>query len=84
MLPATIEYLLAQFENGVPICWRGGYQVIIPVFPPGATIDYTVRPLSGVYAHLGWATRFGTDMVPNTISGVVRQWGSRIFTGSIT
>ena len=82
IFPEVINYLLTLRYPGSEsdrqnwVCYRSGYQVIIPVVPPGATIAYTVQPLHGVYAWLGWSTRFGTDMVPNVFTGTIRQYGT--------
>lgn len=85
MLPNVIEYLLTQQRPGGGwLVYRGGLQVVIPVFPPGATVNYAVTPLADVYAQLGWATRFGTDMVPNSFFASCQQYGSRVFSGIVS
>lgn len=85
MLPSIVEYLLSlPRPGGGWLVHRGGLQVIIPAFPPNTTITYIVTPLADAYAQLGWATRFGTTMVPNAFTGFVQQWGSRLYTGTLS
>lgn len=90
MVPDVINYLLSlkypSSELGRTnwVCYRGGTQVIIPLFPPGTTINFTARPLNGVYAWFGYATRFGADMVPDAFTGTVAQYGTTPYSGTLS
>lgn len=84
ILPEIVSRLLSleNFTNA-PVR-QGGLQVIINPFPPNTMVTYTVRPLEGNYAQLGWITSFGSNMVPDAFTGVFQQYGSRPFSGRIT
>ena len=88
--PEVIAYLLTLRYPGSEtgkmnwVCYRGGWQVILPVVPAGITIPYTIRPLEGSAAWLGYATRFGTDMVPNVFTGTISQHGTTPYSGILT
>ena len=84
MLPEIVNYLLTlERPGGGWLVYRGGYQVIIPAVPPNTEVSYTVTPLNA-FAWLGWATRFGTDMVPNAFTGYIHQYGTTSYTGTLT
>ena len=82
IFPEVINYLLTLKYPGSEaartdwVCYRGLLQIIFPLFPPYTTFNYTVRPLHGVFAWLAYSTRMGTDIVPNTLSGTIQQFGS--------
>ena len=88
--PEVINYLLTLRYPGSEtgktnwVCYRGGWQVIIPLVPAGTTVPYTIRPLNGVYGWLGYATRFGTDIVPNSFTASVHQYGSSPYSGLLS
>jgi len=90
IFPDIINYLLTLrypgSETGTQnwVCYRGAAQVIIPLIPPNGRVDFTIRPLHGVYAQLMYATRVGTDMVPNSFSASVSQYGGSPWSGVIT
>lgn len=90
ILPEIIRYLLSLRYPGAEtgrmnwVCYLSNLQVIIPLVPPGATVTYTVRPLHGVYAHLGYATQFNSEVVPNSFMGEITQYGAPAFTGTLT
>lgn len=90
LFPEIINYLLTVRYPGSEtgkmnwVCYRGGLQVIIPNVPAGMTIPFTIRPLHGSYAWLGYVTSFGTDIVPNTFTGSVNQYGTTPYSGVLT
>ena len=90
IFPEIINYLLTLRYPGSTkerqswVCYRGFIQYKVPLIQPGQTIAYTVRPQVGTYAWLGYDSRFASDMVPNTFTGTVSQFGSRSFGGQIT
>ena len=90
IIPEAIIYLLtlrypgSELERGNYVCYRGAIQTIIPMMPPGSTVDFTIRPLHGVFAWLLWASRVGTDVVPNTMTGSIVQYGSSPWSGTVT
>ena len=90
IFPEIINYLLtlrypgSEKERQNWVCWRVGIQIRVPLVWPGQTISYTVKPLNGTYAWLGYDTRFAPDMVPNTFVGTMSQFGSQPFNGQVT
>jgi len=90
ILPEIINYLLtlrypsSAQERQNWVCYRGFIQYLVPLIWPGQTIPYTVKPLAGIYAWLGYDIRFASDMVPNTFTGTISQFGSRPFSGQVT
>lgn len=90
--PEVIAYLLTlRYPGAEPgkedegwVCYRGGYQVVIPFVPAGMTVPYTVRPVDGSAAWLGYTTRFGTDMVPDSFTGTISQHGTTPYSGILT
>ncbi len=88
--PDIINYLLTLRYPGAEtgrmnlVCYRGVIQTIIPLMPPNTTVNFTFRPLQGVYAFMCWATRPGTDVVPNVFSGTIQQYGSFVWDGVVT
>jgi len=88
--PGIINYLLTLRYPGSEsgrqnwVCYRGGHQTIVPVFPPNTTVKYTVLPLHGVYAWLAWSSRFGDDMVPNTFTGSINFYGTEPLSAMLT
>lgn len=90
IFPEIINYLLTLrypgSESGKQnwVCYRSGIQTIIPLMPPNLTVNFTLRPLAGVYAWLAWATRPGKDVVPNNFSATLSQYGSTPWTGILT
>ena len=88
--PDIINYLLTLRYPGSEsgrqnwVCYRGGHQTIVPVFPPNTTVKYTVLPLHGVYAWLAWSSRFGDDMVPNTFTGSINFYGTEPLSAMLT
>ena len=90
MIPEIINYLLtltypdSDPRRLQPICYMGAYQLIIPVFPPGQTINLVGGPLHGVYAWLDFNLQFGSDMVPNVFAASGSQYGSTTYSGVLT
>ena len=90
IFPDIINYLLTLrypgSENGKQnwVCYHGMAQVIVPIIQPGQTINYTERPLQGVYAWIGYAIKFGSDIPPDVLTGMVQQYGSTPYSGIIT
>jgi hypothetical protein len=88
--PDVINYLLTLRYPGSEtgktnwVCYRGGWQVVIPFVPPGTTIPFTIKPLHGSYAWLAYATSFGTDIVPNMFTGTISQYGTTPYSGLLT
>ena len=89
-LPDIINYLLtlrypgSEKERQNWVCYRGFVQYRVPLIWPFQTIAYTVRPLSGTYALLGYDIKFASEMVPDTFIGTIGQFGSRLFSGRVT
>src|SRR4030066_1700160 len=89
-LPEIITYLLTlQYpgsESGKMnwVCYRGGWQVIIPAVPAGSTINFDIRPLHGSHAYLAYSASFGTDIVPNAFTGTIHQYGSTPYSGTLS
>ncbi len=90
IFPDIINYLLTLKYPGSEsartnwVCYRGVIQTIMPLMPPNTTVNFTIQPLQGVYAWLGWASRPGTDLVPNVFSGSIQQYGSFVWAGVVT
>jgi len=90
IFPEIINYLLTLKYPGSEtgktnwVCYRGGWQVVVPIVAPGQTISYTVQPLHGVYAWLAYATRFGTDIVPNSFTATINQYGTNPYSGLLS
>ena len=85
MLPSLIDYLLTlRRPSGGRLLYRDAVQITVEYFPPGFLLTHTISPPTGAYAYIGWATKLGTDMVPNTFTGFVQQFGTRAYTGVIT
>jgi len=90
MIPEVINYLLtlrypgSDNERQSWVCYRGFIQYIVPLIWPGQTISYTVKPLHGIHAWLGYDIQFSSSMVPNTFTGTVSQFGSKPFSGLVT
>ena len=90
IFPEIINYLLtlrypgSETERQSWVCYRGFIQYIVPLILPGQTIPYTVKPLAGIHAWLGYDIRFASDMVPNAFTATVSQFGSRPFSGQVT
>jgi len=90
MIPEIINYLLSlTYPNSdpkrlQPICYMGAYQLIIPVFPAGQTMNLVGGPLHGVYAWLDYDLQFGSDMVPNVFAASGTQYGSTTYSGILT
>jgi len=90
ILPEIINYLLtlrypgSDTERQSWVCYRGFIQYYLPLIPPGQSPSYTVRPLQGVYAWLGYNCVFGSELPPNTCSGTITQFGSKPFSGLVT
>ena len=90
IFPEIINYLLtlrypgSEQERQNWVCYRGNIQYIVPLIWPGQTIAYTVKPLQGSYAMLGYGTRFGTDMVPDAFTITVSWFGSQVISGQVT
>lgn len=88
--PEVINYLLSLRYPGTPggrhdwVCYRNVIQTIIPVVPANTTVSFTIRPLFGVHAWLAWATRIGTDVVPNSFNASILQHGNFPVNGLIT
>jgi len=80
----TLRYPSSAQERQNWVCYRGFIQYLVPLILPGQTIPYTVKPLHGIYAWLGYDIRFASDMVPNTFTGTISQFGSRPFSGQVT
>ena len=89
-MPHIINYILTLRYPGSTsdrmdwVCYRSGFQIIIPFFPPRTTINFTIEPLNGVYAWLGYALTLGSDLVPNAFSTSLTQYGTLPFTGVVT
>jgi len=62
----------------------GGYQLRVPVLAPGASINYTARPLQGVFAWLGWRLMFGKETIPNAFIGTFSQYGTTPYSGPVS
>jgi len=90
IFPEIINYLLtlrypgSDTERQSQVCYRGFIQYKIPLIWPMQTVAYTVRPLQGTFAWLGYDCRFGSEMVPDTFTGTVSQFGSKPFSGQVT
>lgn len=90
MIPDIINYLLSlRYENSdtkrfEPVCFIGGYQLIIPFFLSGQTINLVGKPDRGYYAFLHYTVKFGSDMVPNAFSASGNQYGSDLYAGILT
>lgn len=90
MFPEIINYLLTLTYPGSdprrlqPVCYMGAYQLIIPAFPAGLTINLVGGPLHGVYAWLDFNLQFGSDMVPNVFAATGTQYGSTTYSGILT
>lgn len=90
ILPEIIMYLLtlrypgSGLERGNYVCYRGILQTIIPLMPAGSTVNFTIRPLHGVYAWLSWVSRVGSEVVPNTMTGSIAHYGSTPWSGLVT
>ena len=88
--PDIINYLLTLRYPGSEIgrqnwvCYKGAVQIIVPLGRPGATASYSLRPLHGVYAWLAYLGKFGTDMVPNSLSGTISQYGTTPYSGVLS
>ena len=82
IVPDVINYLLTLRYPGSEsgrqnwVCYRSALQFIVPIFPPGTTVQYTIRPLNGVHGYLSWSSRFGHDMVPNTFNAILEVYGT--------
>lgn len=87
IFPDIVNYLLTLRYPGAEsgktnwLCYHGVVQVIAPFIAPGQTISYTVQPLEGVHAWIGYGTVFGPDTVPNTIAGTIHQAGAIPYSG---
>lgn len=90
ILPEVIAYLLtlrypgSGTERGNYVCYRGVIQTLIPALPSGRTVNFTFKPLYGSFAWIVWASRVGTDAVPNCFTGSVVQSGSQPYSGLVT
>ena len=90
MLPEIINYLLtlrypdSDPKRLQPVCYLGAYQLVIPIFPPGQTLNLVGSPLHGVYAWISYLTRLSPEMVPNAFSATGTQYGSFTYGGIIT
>ena len=90
IFPEIINYLLtlrypgSEKERQNWVCYRGFVQYRVPLIWPMQTVAYTVRPLFGIYAWLGWDIKFGSEMVPDTFTVSVSQFGSRPISGQVT
>jgi len=88
--PDVINYLLTlRYPGSVKerqswICYQGHIQYIVPMIMPGQTVAYTVRPLQGIHAWLGYDILFASDIVPNAFTISVTQFGSRTISGRVT
>ncbi|TET14045.1 MAG: hypothetical protein E3J81_07430 [Dehalococcoidia bacterium] len=80
----TLKYPGSEDERTNWVCYRGVFQIILPLMPPYTSLNYTVQPLHGVFAWLAYSFRLGTDMVPNTLSGTIQQYGSVPWSGILT
>jgi len=90
IVPEIVNFLLTLRYPGAErgkqnwVCYRGTIQIIFPMIPPGISIHYTVRPLQGVHAWLGYSTKFGTDTVPNTFTGTISRYGTTPYGGTLS
>jgi len=90
MLPEIINYLLtlrhpdSDPKRLQPICYLGAYQLVIPLFPPGQTMNLVGRPLHGVYAWLSYTAKASPEMVPNMFSASGTQYGTFTYSGILT
>ena len=89
-VPSIITYILSLRYPGTRaeqmnwVCYNGFVQVRVPLIPPGMVINYTTRPLRGVFAWIGYSTSFGSDMVPDTFAITATQYGSVPYSAVVT
>ena len=82
IFPEIVNYILTLrypgSEGGNPnwIAYHGMVLIIVPVVASGQVIEYSLRPPSEVYAWLAYATKFGSDLLPNILTGTVQQYGT--------
>jgi len=90
MQPEIINYLLTiRYPDSdprrlQPVCYMGAYQLLIPLFMPGQTVNLVARPLHGVYAWIMYCGRLGSEMVPNVFTLSGSQYGNFTYSGICT
>ena len=85
MFSPIIEYLLAQSRPGGGfLCFASRWQFLIPVLPPGLTLNFTIGPPTGYYAAIKYALSISQDTVPRTVYNTVTQGGVTYTVGMIT
>jgi len=59
-------------------------QLLIPVFPPGATLSFSAGPIASDYAQILYGAGFGSEMVPNAFTGYLQVFGTRLVAATFT
>ena len=86
MMPDVINYLLSIRDpiSGNFLCHRGGWQTVVPIWPPGVATTFRIEPLFGWHALISYDMYFGDDMVPNSFTATIQQYGANAYTGVLT
>jgi hypothetical protein len=85
MIPYVIQYLetLRRPDDGGQLCMPGGFQILMPVVPPGQ-VNYDIIPAQGYYAYIGYRLSFDPAMVPLAWMMTIIQWGAQPYTGALS
>ena len=88
-VPRLIEFIESitrpdSIEGSDHLSEHGGGQVIVPVFPPGATAQVNITPPEGIYALISYRVSFGTSIVPNAFTGWFEHAGRFRYTGTLS
>lgn len=86
-VPRLIEYIesiKAPLIRGTHIGAHGGGQIIVPIFPPGLTVNQVITPPVGVYTIIIYRVDFGNSMVPNAFLASVQHRGYSRYSGVLS
>lgn len=76
------QYLLAyRRPGGGPLCRMGFIQTTVPVWPPGLSISFQLRPEFNSYATIHYHIGFSPAMVPGTFNLEFYHSGVQIMAG---
>ena len=78
-MSSLIEFLLAyERPGGGRICKFGALQILIPIFPPGMTVNWSTTPFFNSYANILFWTVVSPAIVPGVFAVDTDHYGLTI------
>jgi len=83
--PYVIQYLESLYrEDGSVLCQPAAIQVLLPSVPPFTQLPFTIKPVPGYYASIGYGSSVDLNVIPNAWMLNIVQFGAQPFIGVLS